>query len=158
MAGKCELFSRTLQKCEIVMCSVQRLHLTALYQADWSVYSVEEQELLLLLMCNDLDGIFDLFADKGTNAEGLVYSSTTFGFSKQEPLPAISDIDAVYSRCIPCSAPKRAKHLSPPRDATTPLHGLKEPSFFPSVLHRYCPLQCKQFDQRRLQQHLCVSL
>ena len=66
MAGKCELISRTLQKCEIVMCSVQRLHLTALYQADWSVYSVEEQELVLLLMCNDLDGIFDLFADKGT--------------------------------------------------------------------------------------------
>lgn len=263
MAAKFELFSTTLQKCEIVLCSVQRLYLTALYQADWSAYSVEEQELVLLLMCNDLDGIFDLFADKGTNVEGLVYSSTTFdqhrldalqiqhydpneycaicfdsshctfrcrflngicyqcgirayrcncrepGSSsayvtvntpdtrtctscklplyevagiklhtsncgqkcerraladtvkmlllagqvagekfgpssykdrvvwategsppnilsvlarvarkQQAPLPAIRDIDAVYSRCIPGSAPKRAKQLSPPRDAT----------------------------------------
>ena len=75
MAGKCELFSRTSQQCEIVISSVQRLHLTALYQVDWSVYSVEEQELVLLLMCNDLDGIFNLFADKGT----IVHHRGRFG-------------------------------------------------------------------------------
>jgi hypothetical protein len=257
---------------KIVLCSVQRLHLTALYQADWSVYSVEEQELVLMLMCNDLDGIFDLFADKGTNVERLVHSSTTydqhrldalqiqhydpneycaicfdlhrtsrchvlngicyqcgvrayrcncrkpgssiaqvtvdtpdthtctscklplyvvagtklhtsncghkcerraladtvkmlllagqvsgetFGPSsykervvwategsppnilsvlarvarkQQALLPAIRDIDAVYSRCIPGPAPKRAQQLSSPGDATTPLHGLKRES------------------------------
>jgi hypothetical protein len=52
---------------------------------------------------------------------------------QQAPLPAIrGDIDAVYSRCITDYAPKRAKHSSPPRDATrdatTLLHGLKRES------------------------------